>query len=52
MQLFNDSTINPGDKVRVEMHCVDNPVWQYFNTLGQASKGNNSQSVTPANPVK
>jgi hypothetical protein len=50
VQLFNDSTINPGDKVRVEMHCVDNPVWQYFNTLGQA-KGNNSQSVTPANPV-
>jgi hypothetical protein len=50
LQLFNDSTINPGDKVRIEMHCVDNPVWQYFNTLGQA-KGNNSQSVTPANPV-
>ena len=50
VQLFNDSTINPGDKVRVEMHCVDNPVWQYFNTLGEA-KGNNSQSVTPANPV-
>lgn len=50
VQLFNDSTINPGDKVKVEMHCVDNPVWQYFNTLGQA-KGNNSQSITPANPV-
>jgi len=50
LQLFNDSTINPGDKVRIEMHCVDNPVWQYFNTLGQA-KGNNSQSITPANPV-
>jgi hypothetical protein len=50
LRLFNDSTINPGDQVRVEMHCVDNAVWQYFNTLGQA-KGNNSQSITPANPV-
>jgi hypothetical protein len=50
VQLFNDSAINAGDIVRVEMHCVDNPVWQYFNTLGQA-KGNNSQSITPANPV-
>jgi hypothetical protein len=49
-QLFSDSTINPGDRVRVEMHCTDNPVWQYFNTLGQA-RGNNSQAVTPANPV-
>ena len=50
-QLFNDSSyINPGDQVSIEMHCVDNQVWQYFNTLGQA-RGNNSQAVTPANPV-
>jgi hypothetical protein len=50
-QFFNDSSyINPGDQVSIEMHCVDNQVWQYFNTLGQA-KGNNSQSITPANPL-
>jgi hypothetical protein len=50
-QLFNDSSyINPGDQVSIEMHCVDNQVWQYFNTLGQA-KGNNSQAITPANPL-
>jgi hypothetical protein len=50
-QLFNDSSyINPGDQVSIEMHCVDNQVWQYFNTLGQA-RGNNSQAITPANPV-
>ena len=50
-QLFNDSSyINPGDQVIIEMHCVDNQVWQYFNTLGQA-KGNNSQAITPANPL-
>jgi hypothetical protein len=50
-QLFNDSSyINPGDQVTIEMHCVDNQVWQYFNTLGQA-RGNNSQAVTPANPL-
>lgn len=50
-QLFNDSSyINPGDQVSIEMHCVDNQVWQYFNTLGQA-KGNNSQAISPANPL-
>jgi len=50
-QLFNDSSyINPGDQVSIEMHCVDSRVWQYFNTLGQA-KGNNSQAITPANPI-
>jgi hypothetical protein len=50
-QLFNDSSyINPGDQVSIEMHCVDNQVWQYFNTLGQA-KGDNSQAITPANPL-
>ena len=50
-QLFNDSSyINPGDQVSIEMHCVDNQVWQYFNTLGQA-RGNNSQEITPANPL-
>jgi Domain of unknown function (DUF4249) len=50
-QLFNDSSyINPGDEVSIEMHCVDNQVWQYFNTLRQA-KGNNSQAITPANPL-
>ena len=49
--LFNDSSyINPGDQVTIEMHCVDNPVWQYFNTLGQA-RGNNAQAITPANPL-
>ncbi|HEY4967781.1 MAG TPA: DUF4249 domain-containing protein [Puia sp.] len=50
-QLFNDSTyIQSGSTVNVDMHCVDQAVWSYFNTLGQA-KGNNSQSVSPANPV-
>jgi len=34
----------------VEMHCVDQSVWSYFNTLGQA-RGNNSQSVSPSNPI-
>jgi hypothetical protein len=51
LQLFNDSTyIQPGASVQVEMHCVDQAVWSYFNTLGQA-RGNNSQSVSPSNPI-
>lgn len=51
LQLFNDSTyIEAGASVQVEMHCVDQGVWTYFNTLGQA-RGNNSQSVSPSNPI-
>ena len=51
LQLFNDSTyIQSGASVQVEMHCVDQTVWSYFNTLGQA-RGNNSQSVSPSNPI-
>ena len=51
LQLFNDSTyIQSGASVRVEMHNVDQAVWSYFNTLGQA-RGNNSQSVSPSNPI-
>ena len=51
LQLFNDSAyIQSGANVQVEMHCVDQAVWSYFNTLGQA-RGNNSQSVSPSNPI-
>ena len=51
LQLFNDSSyIQTGAIVQVEMHCVDQAVWSYFNTLGQA-RGNNSQSVSPSNPI-
>ncbi len=51
LQLFNDSAyIQSGANVQVQMHCVDQAVWSYFNTLGQA-RGNNSQSVSPSNPI-
>jgi hypothetical protein len=50
-QLFNDSSyLQPGDEVTVQMNCVDQYVWNYFNTLRQAT-GNDFQSVTPTNPI-
>jgi hypothetical protein len=51
LELFNDSSyLQPGAEVMVVMNCVDRNVWNYFNTLRQAT-GNNFQSVTPTNPI-
>lgn len=47
--LFTDSSfIRKGDKVSIEMSCVDKKVYTYFNSLMIAG---NSQSGTPANPI-
>jgi len=51
-QLFNDSSyLNNGDTLRVQMNCVDNNVWNFFNTLDQVTNGNNFQSTAPSNPL-
>jgi len=51
-QLFNDSSyINTGDTILLQMNCVDNKVWNFFNTLGQVTNGNNFQSTAPSNPL-
>lgn len=43
-----DEDIFPGDKVRVEMICIDKPVYNYFYSLMQQSSG---AGVTPSNPA-
>jgi hypothetical protein len=37
-----------GDSVKVEMQCIDQGTYQYFNTFREAS---GSTNVTPSNPV-
>ncbi len=42
--------INPGDKVTVEMQCIDASVYKYWFSMDQSATGSN-QSASPANPV-
>lgn len=47
--LFTDSSyIKKGDKVVIQMSCVDKKVFNYFNSLMQSES---SQSPAPSNPV-
>ena len=44
-----DSTLYPGDRVAVEMQCIDRPNYDYWFSVDQASTGNGGDSQ-PANP--
>jgi len=44
----NDTSLVRGDSVTVEMQCIDQGTYQYFNTFREASGTTN---VTPSNPV-
>ena len=44
-----DSTLHSGDRVDVEMQCIDYPVYEYWYSVDQSSLGNGSD--IPANPV-
>lgn len=39
--------LNPGDTLRVDVFCIDKPIYEYFNQLSVNSAG----QATPANPV-
>jgi hypothetical protein len=41
-----DSTINTGDTIKVEMHCIDKNIFRYFTALQDFQ----NNSATPANP--
>jgi hypothetical protein len=50
---FNDDDekkLKSRDNVRVEMLCIDYPIYKYWFSLAQSSTGEN-QSATPGNPV-
>ncbi|OKS85772.1 DUF4249 domain-containing protein [Mucilaginibacter polytrichastri] len=46
----DDIDIYPGDKVTVEMQCIDKPVYTYWFTLMQQGFNGPGGSVTPSNP--
>jgi hypothetical protein len=46
----DDPDIYPGDKVKVEMQCVDQPIYTYWYTLLQQGANGPGGGVTPANP--
>lgn len=45
-----DIDIYLGDKVRVEMQCIDKPVYTYFVTLRNQSSNGPGGGVTPSDP--
>jgi hypothetical protein len=46
----NDIDIYSGDTVKVEMQCIDKPVYTYWFTLAQQQGNNPGGAVAPANP--
>lgn len=44
-----DVKVKPGDKITVEMHCIDDPVYIFYSALLQLSGGGGG-GVTPTNP--
>jgi len=46
----NDVDVFPGDTVKVEMQCIDKPVYLYWFTLAQQQANNPGGQVAPANP--
>jgi hypothetical protein len=46
--LFNDS-VKSGDKMLIEMHCIDKEVFSYFESMGNSAMGPGNSS-SPANP--
>jgi hypothetical protein len=47
----DDLSIHPGDKVAVEMQCIDKPIYTYWYSFSSQQSGNGpSGGVSPANP--
>ena len=49
-QLFNDSTVNHGDTVDIEMQCIDKNVFKYLEELS-GQDATNGQPTSPADPT-
>ncbi|WP_259070252.1 DUF4249 domain-containing protein [Mucilaginibacter sp. X4EP1] len=46
----NDIDVHPGDTVKVEMQCIDQPIYTYWFTLMQQDPNGPGGGVTPSNP--
>ncbi|PRB06537.1 hypothetical protein CQ046_00105 [Chryseobacterium sp. MYb7] len=47
---LNNSGFLKGSKVKVEMQCIDETVYNYFNALSKLSSDNTINNLTPVNP--
>ncbi|MDO6430478.1 DUF4249 domain-containing protein [Flavitalea sp. BT771] len=49
----SDETLHEGDSLEVQMYCIDEPVFNYFNQLDEAGGrgGAFNTAASPANPV-
>jgi hypothetical protein len=45
-----DNTIKTGDRVQIDMQCIDSAVYKYWYSLNRSATGDGN-SATPANPV-
>lgn len=47
--IFNNS-LKSGDKLSIEMQCIDKSVFNYFQSMGNSSMGGGGNASSPANP--
>ena len=47
--IYNDSA-KIGDTIRVELQCIDKPIFNYFESMGNGGMGGPRGSSSPANP--
>jgi hypothetical protein len=47
----DDIVLRTGDKVDIEMQCIDNNVYNYWFTLSQQGGNGPNNSATPSNPI-
>ncbi|MBO0931952.1 DUF4249 domain-containing protein [Fibrella aquatilis] len=47
----NAPDLKTGDRIRVDMQCIDAPTYEYFFGLAQVLGSGNNQAATPANPT-
>jgi hypothetical protein len=47
----DDITLKTGDKIDVEMQCIDKGVYDYFYSLSQQGGNGPNNSATPSNPL-
>lgn len=50
LELYKNDFINLGDKVRVEMYCIDEPIYNYFSQLKNQDVTSGQPVIAPANP--
>jgi len=50
IMLYQDIDLKKGDRVDVDMQCIDAPIYNYWNSLSNQGGNGPQNSATPANP--